>query len=169
MKKTFIFLIFISLSISHVRAEIVYIDINFILKNSQLGKSLNNYLTKIENENSEKYNKIENELIKKEKSLIAQQNILDNNEFQKKLKILSNEVQKFRSDKKKSIENFKEIRIKKTREILEILNPIITNYVEKNSISIVVPKKNIVVGRKNLDITNQIIILLNNENKTLKF
>ncbi len=169
MKKTFIFLIFISLSISHVRAEIVYIDINFILKNSQLGKSLNNYLTKIENENSEKYNKIENELIKKEKSLIAQQNILDNNEFQKKLKILSNEVQKFRSDKKKSIENFKEIRIKKTREILEILNPIITNYVEKNSISIVVPKKNIVVGRKNLDITNQIIILLNNENKSLKF
>ena len=138
MKKTFIFLIFISLSISHVRAEIVYIDINFILKNSQLGQSLNNYLTKIENENSEKYNKIENELIKKEKSLIAQQNILDNNEFQKKLKILSNEVQKFRSDKKKSIENFKEIRIKKTREILEILNPIITNYVEKNSISIVV-------------------------------
>ena len=169
MKKTFIFLIFISLSISHVRAEIVYIDINFILKNSRLGKSLNNYLTKIENENSEKYNKIENELIKKEKSLIAQQNILDNNEFQKKLKILSNEVQKFRSDKKKSIENFKEIRIKKTREILEILNPIITNYVEKNSISIVVPKKNIVVGRKNLDITNQIIILLNNENKSLKF
>ena len=169
MKKTFIFLIFISLSISHVRAEIVYIDINFILKNSQLGQSLNNYLTKIENENSEKYNKIENELIKKEKSLIAQQNILDNNEFQKKLKILSNEVQKFRSDKKKSIENFKEIRIKKTREILEILNPIITNYVEKNSISIVVPKKNIVVGRKNLDITNQIIILLNNENKSLKF
>ena len=66
-------------------------------------------------------------------------------------------------------ENFKEIRIKKTREILEILNPIITNYVEKNSISIVVPKKNIVVGRKNLDITNQIIILLNNENKSLKF
>ena len=40
-------------------------------------------MDKIQNENFEKYKKIENKLIEKEQSLLAQQNILDNNEFQK--------------------------------------------------------------------------------------
>ena len=38
--------------------------------------------------------------------------------------------------------------IKNTKEILELLNPIITNYVESNSIIMVLPKKNIIVGKK---------------------
>ena len=55
------------------------------------------------------------------------------------------------------------IKIENTKKIFEILNPIITNYVEQNSISLVIPKKNIIVGKKNLDITDEIIKLLNNK------
>ena len=116
-----------------------------------------------------KYKEIENNLVNKEKSLIAQQNILDKEQFQKKLKKLTSEVQKYRSDKKVSLEELNNIKINKTKEILLALNPIITKYVDENSISIVIPKKNIVVGRKNLDITNQIIKLLNNNITKLDF
>ena len=59
--------------------------------------------------------------------------------------------------------------IEKTKEILKVLNPIIAKYVDLNSISLVIPKKNIIVGKKNLDITEQIIQLLNNDIKKLKF
>ncbi len=169
MKKKCILLILLCFFVSNSKAEIVYIDINFILKNSNIGKSLNNYMDKIQNENFEKYKKIENKLIEKEKSLLAQQNILDNNEFQKRLKMLSSEIQKFRSDKKTSIEKLNNLRIKKTKEILSILNPILTDYVDKNSFSIVMPKKNIIVGKKNLDITSQIINLINENNIEIKF
>ena len=169
MKKKILIFILLNILTLNSKAEIVYIDINFILNSSEVGRNLNNYLETIKNQNSLKYEKIENDLVNKEKSLIAQQNILDKEQFQKKLKKLTSEVQKYRSDKKVSLEELNNIKINKTKEILLALNPIITKYVDENSISIVIPKKNIVVGRKNLDITNQIIKLLNNNITKLEF
>ena len=169
MKKKILIFILLNILTLNSKAEIVYIDINFILNSSDVGKNLNTYLETIKNKNSLKYEKIENDLVNKEKSLIAQQNILDKEQFQKKLQKLTSEVQKYRSDKKVSLEELNNIKINKTKEILLALNPIITKYVDENSISIVIPKKNIVVGRKNLDITNQIIKLLNKNITKLEF
>ena len=81
----------------------------------------------------------------------------------------SKEVQNYRTDKKTSLNKLNEIKIENTKKILEILNPIITKYVELNSISLIIPKKNIIVGKKNLDITDDVIILLNNKVNTLNF
>ena len=53
--------------------------------------------------------------------------------------------------------------------VLNTLNPIISNYVEENSISIVFPKKNIIIAKKNLDITNSIMDLLNIQLKKIDF
>ncbi len=169
MKKKILIFILLNILTLNSKAEIVYIDINFILNSSDVGKNLNTYLETIKNQNLLKYEEIENDLVNKEKSLIAQQNILDKEQFQKKLKELTSEVQKYRSDKKVSLEELNNIKINKTKEILSALNPIITKYVDENSISIVIPKKNIVVGRKNLDITNQIIKLLNNNITKLEY
>ena len=169
MKKKILIFILLNILTFNSKAEIVYIDINFIVNSSDVGKNLNTYLETIKNQNLLKYEEIENDLVNKEKSLIAQQNILDKEQFQKKLKKLTSEVQKYRSDKKVSLEELNNIKINKTKEILLVLNPIITKYVDENSISIVIPKKNIIVGRKNLDITNQIIKLLNNNITKLEF
>ena len=69
-----------------LKAEIAYIDINFILKTSEVGKYLNKHIQKLKKKIIKKFKEIENELIKKEKLLIAQQNILNKDEFEKKLK-----------------------------------------------------------------------------------
>ena len=169
MKKIIIFLILFNVFTLNLKAEIAYIDINFILKTSEVGKSLNTYIDKIKNEDIAKYKEIEKKLLDKEKSLIAQQNIINQEEFKKRLAELTNEVQEYRSKKKIAFDQLNKIKIDKTKEILKILNPIITEYVDLNSISLVIPKKNIIVGKKNLDITNQIIKILNNNIKKLKF
>ncbi len=170
MKKIIIFIFFLnSFFQTSLRAEIVYIDINFILNTSEVGKYLNNHLQEINNKNMTIYKKKEIDLIDKEKNLIAKQNILEKSEFKKKLNNLSNEVQKYRSDRKKYLEEINQIKIKNTQKILNILNPIITEYVENNSITLVIPKKNIIVGKKNLDITEKIIILLNDKVKSIDF
>ena len=168
--KKIIFLFFIlNFFTSNCLAQIAYIDINLILNTSKVGKSLNLFIKKIQNEDLNKYKLIESELIKREKELISQQNILQKEQFQSKLTKLTTEVQKYRSDKKMSLEKLNKIRIDKTKEILNVLNPIITEYVDSNEISIVLPKKNIIVGKKNLDITEQIITLLDNKNFKLTF
>ena len=170
MKKySLIFLFFLKLFISPSYAEIVYIDLNFILNKSEVGKSLNKYMNEIINENNKKYKIIEEEIIKKEKSLLAQQNILERGEFEKKVNILSEEVKKYRNNKKISQEKINNIKITNTKKIINLLNPIITEYVNDNSISLVMPKKNIVIGKKELDITDKILELLNKQVVNITF
>ena len=170
MKKYYlVILLLFKLLSSPVSAEIVYIDINFILNTSAVGKSLNKHINEIIVKNNEKYKFIEEAIIKKEKLLIAQQNIIEKEEFEKKLNSLSVEVKKYRSDKKISQDKINDIKIINTKKIIKLLNPIIKNYVNENSISLVMPKKNIIIGKKNLDITDKIIELLNNQVKNISF
>ena len=169
MKIIFKILFIINFLILPSKAEIAFIDINHILNTSEIGKSLNKQIKKITEENSIKFKDLENELVKKEKSLVSQQNILDKNEFQKKLNNLSIEVKKYRDDKKISQNKVNQIKREQTKKILSLLNPIITNYVQENSISVVIPKKNIIVGKKNLDITDKILKLLNDQVQSINF
>ena len=168
-KKSIFILIFLNLFTFSGKAEIAYIDINLILKSSKVGKFLNTHIANKQLEYKEKYTDIENDLKNKENSLIAQQNILNKEDFENKLKILTQQVRKYRSDKQSSYDKLKQFKIDNTKKILKILNPIITKFVDLNSISIVIPKKNIIVGKKNLDITEQIISLLDENVEKLKF
>ena len=169
MKNCFLGIIFFLFSSFNTYAQIVYIDVNYILNSSEVGKSLNIYIKKIRDENIISYKEIEDQFIIKEKQLLAQKNILKKEEFDEKFKILSNEINIYNAEKKSSLNKLNKIRLDNTKKILEILNPIITNYVDKNSISLVVPKKNIIVGKKNLDITDEIVKLLNDKVQSLDF
>ena len=52
--------------------NIVYIDINFILKNSIVGKSINNQIKNLQSAENEKFKTIEKKLIENEKKIISQ-------------------------------------------------------------------------------------------------
>ena len=52
--------------------------------------------------------------------------------------------------------------------ILKNINEIITEYSEKNPISLIVDKKNIVIGKSELNITNEILELLSKKIKNVK-
>ena len=170
MKKFLIIIFFIfNIFTFNAYSKIAYIDIKIILNESNVGKSLNSHLKSLNSKYSKKYSKIEKELLEKEKTLLAQKNIIEKNEFNKKIRNLSDEINKYKNDKKLSTDKLNKIKIENTKEILKILNPIITKYVENNDISIVLKKTNIIVGKKDLDITEKIIKLLNGEINKLNF
>ena len=54
------------------------------------------------------------------------------------------------------------------KKLLEIVNPIIKKYMEDNNIRMVLDKKAVVLGDTTLEITNQIILILNKELPSLK-
>ena len=170
MKKYLIIIFFIfNIFTFNAYSKIAYIDIKIILNESNVGKSLNSHLKSLNSEYSKKYTKIEKKLLEKEKTLLAQKNIIEKNEFNKKIRNLSDEIDKYKNDKKLSTDKLNKIKIENTKEILRILNPIITKYVENNEISLVLKKTNIIVGKKDLDITEKIIKLLNGEINKLNF
>ena len=170
MKKCLIIIFFIfNIFTFNAYSKIAYIDIKIILNESNVGKSLNSHLKSLNSEYSKKYTKIEKKLLEKEKTLLAQKNIIEKNEFNKKIRNLSDEINKYKNDKNLSTDKLNKIKIENTKEILRILNPIIAKYVENNDISLVLKKTNIIVGKKDLDITEKIIKLLNGEINKLNF
>ena len=59
------------------------------------------------------------------------------------------------------------MRNKARGELLKTLNPILKKYMEDNNIRLVLDKKTVLLGDNKLDITDQIIKLLNKELKSL--
>ena len=59
-------------------------------------------------------------------------------------------------------------RAKARNELLKNLNPLLSNYMKEKNIKMVIDKKNLVLADSNLDITKDVIALLNQKIKTLK-
>ena len=166
---TFILIFFFKINLSLAETKIAYIDISFILKNSLVGQNINNYISEIQKKNEKNFNEHEELLTKKENNLISQKNILEKKKFENEVKILNQEINDYRMKRNKITDDLNKKKIEYTKKVLNYLNPIITDFVDKNSISLVLPKKNIIVGKKNLDITPEILNLLNDKIKEIVF
>ena len=170
MKKILIFLfIILKFEFSYAENNIAYIDINNILNNSVVGQSISKHIKQIKEKKNNEFSIIEKNLLDREKDLIKKKNIIEEKEFEKQVEILKKEINDY-SIKKKEFNNFIEKKkINYTKVVLKTLNPIISKYVEENSILIVFPKKSLIVAKKNLDITSTIMNLLNNELTKIDF
>ena len=55
-----------------------------------------------------------------------------------------------------------------TKVILKNINDILAEYSTKNSISMIIEKKNIIIGKSDLNVTNEILDLLNKKITTVE-
>ena len=164
MMRIFIIIIFLTYSfISKASSEIVFLDVQFIIDNSKLGIFYKEKLSIVENNSKNKFIIEEKKIKNLEKEINSQKNILKKDEINKKVATLNNLLKNYRNKRKISNEEIINEKKKYAAKILNILNPLITNYVETNNIKIVLEKKNILVGEKTLDITDEILKILNNE------
>ena len=169
MKKIITFLLFF-FYINPVLADknIVYLDIQYIIDNSNLGKF---YKTKIkikQDNNNEILQSEQKKLKEKEQEINNQKNILKKEELNKQFVEFNNLVVKYKELRKELNNSIVKEKKNYSTEILRILNPLLTNYVENNNIHLVVDKKNILVGIKSLDITTTLLDTLNKETKERK-
>ena len=168
--KKFIFFIFFFLNInfSYGETNIVYLDLDFIFSNSLVGKYINSEIEKQHKQNLENFKKEEKVLKDEEIKIVSQRNILKNDEFEKKINELRNKVNLYRKLRQESINNLNQLRIDSTNKILQEINPILAEYSKKNSISMIVQKKYIVIGKSELNITQVILDQLNDKIKKIE-
>ena len=148
--------------------NVAYIDIDFIMNNSLAGKSITDKLEKNFKVKNEKLKKIEEELKSKEKKLVSQKNIIVEDEYKIKAKSLMKEINNYKESRKKFLNDFNAQKIESTKLLLSKINPILADYSKDNSIDIIFQKKNIVIGKKSLDITEDIINILNTKVKKIE-
>ena len=162
----FIFLIIPSYSYSS--EKIVYLDVEKIMQESIAGKSIITQIKKKRESSISKFKKKEKEILDKEKKLISQKNVLSKEEFENKIKDLRVDISNYQKERSKTSNEITQSRIKASTKLISKLTPILEEYSKKNSIRIIVQKKNIVMGKKEDDITNEILKIINQKVKNIK-
>ena len=164
MKRVLLILILIiSSSPSFADLNIVYLDVQYIIDKSDLGKFYKEKINVIKNENYSKIKINQNEIKELENEIKSKENILKKDELKIKINKLNELILKYQSEKRVIDTNINKKKKEYSSKILKILNPLITSYVEKNNISLVINKKSILVGAKSQDITLKILNILNIE------
>ncbi len=162
MKKYFLIIFFlIFYSNSFAEDKIFYLDMNFLLSESDAGKYINKELKKINDKNVDEYKKIENSIKSEEEKLLAQKNVLKEEDFKNKVENLKKKYNSYQKMKNIKNNDLKELRNNAGNKLLNIINDILADYSLKNKISLIVEKKNVVIGKAELDITKNILNLLN--------
>ena len=158
--------IFIQKSIAE-DLKIVFVDMDKIIASSNAGKKIQNSLDKFAKKENQKFDIIKSNLKKKEQEILKQKNIISEEELNKKVKSFQTELSKLRKEKNE----FNRSIIKKnkdaTNKIVNEINKILTQYASDNSVSLVIQKKNIIIGKTELDITPQILKEFNSKVKSI--
>ena len=168
MKKLLLSALFLILSTNtYSDTKIVYIDINKILNDSNVGKKTISKLDIELKKNNEKFKKIEAAIKDEESGIIAKKNILSEDDYKKKILNLRNKINNYRKERSSNLNSFNEKKQILTNKFVEVINPIIADYASKNDISIVIRKEHMIVGKTELDISNIILDLVNEKIKEI--
>ena len=163
----YLLLFLLVFNISNAQEKIVFIDINYIFKNSIVGKDLNEKIKKKDNQISNEIKKFKIDIEKEKNEITSQKNVISVEEYnikisnlEKKIKDMNNTIAK----KKKELEIYKK---KVERNFSKELNLIIEEYSIENSVDMIFDKSNVLMARKELNITEKIISLFNNQIKEI--
>jgi Skp family chaperone for outer membrane proteins len=150
---------------THAFAEqkIVVLDLKYVLNNSKAGKGAQDFLKKLFNDNAKKFTKLEKDLKNQESELLGKKTILSKEDYKKKGEALRKKVVSYQNSRRKSLDEITTKRAKSRETLIAKIEPIVDEYINKNSISIVIDKKNMIGGLNEYDITKDIIKQLNKE------
>ena len=174
MKKTkyllsFVLILFFSVNISSAFAEkIVYIDMDKIMQISKAGKNAISKINDQKKKDVSKFQKIEKELKSREQDLITKKNVISAEEFNKKLETLTKEINNYRTLRQEAIDLSTKSRLNASADFAEKIKPILADYASENNIDMIIQKKNIVMGKTDLDITDVILKIVDKKINKLK-
>ena len=167
LKIIFLIFFFINKPVNAIE-KIAYIDIDLLLNQSIAGKLITKKIEKKYNNDLNDFKDKETKLLDEEKKIVSQKNVLTEDEYTKKVKDFKNKVKKFNNEKNVSIKKINEIRSKSTNILIKNINPIIEEYAKNNSIDIILSKNTILIARSDLEITDEILKILNDKIKEIK-
>ena len=101
------------------------------------------------------------------KNSFNQKNVLSEEEYKKKFMELEKNFNEYNSIINKKNLDLKNFKTKVRVEFSKNLNKILEDYSKKNSISMILKKENILIGKTNLDATLEVLDLFNNNIKKI--
>ena len=158
-----IFFTFINTSIS--KENIAFVNVDYLIQNSNIGKkSLANINDKDKKnlDNLKKKNKILQDL---ESSIKKKKNVISDEAYNKEVIDFKKKFQEFSKEKNEIVKEFNIYKKSEIEKIFKKINPIINSYMAENSVNLLFDSKNIFMGAKKLNLTEDILKKINNELK----
>ena len=160
-------LFFLNINISKAE-NIAFIDLNKIFDNSDAGKKIIKQVNEKQKKNSDELKKLQEKFDTDKQKLISQKNVLSEEEFKNKIVKLENDFKEYNKKIRNNNSDLTNFQLKARGEFYNYLTPILESYAKENSISIILKKENILIGKTNLDISQNILDIFNKNVKTIK-
>ena len=168
LKYTFIIFFLFSFQVkSNENSKVRYIDIDFIFKNSIVGKKINEIAIENRDIKIKANKKIEKKLEDQKKEILAQQNILSKEEFEQKVLSHQKEVQEYQVKKNKDIKEMNKKNVDLTRNFMKKIDKILLEYANTNKIDLILKKEILIVSNSNLDISKNVLEIVNKQIKKI--
>lgn len=167
IKKFFIlfFIFFLNFNTTFSSDNIFFLDLDFILNNSNRGKAILLKLDSINKKNINEIKIIEQNLIKENEEINKIKNVIAKDELEKKIALLQNNIEIFNTKKKELGSSFNQLREDEFNQLLSDIRPIIETYMNENSIDFLLNKKDIFIANSDRNITSELLNLINNNLK----
>jgi outer membrane protein len=163
----YLILIVLPIKVNSDEKIITFIDVDQIIYKSNIGsKEIGSINSRFEKQ-YEIFKKKELDLIAQKEEILKKKNILSKAELDKMINIYNEEFEKFKKEKNDFDNSINEERIMKINKLLQQLNSILSSYAAENSIDLIIKKKDIIIGKSSLDITEDIMKIFNNKVKQL--
>ena len=162
----FFFLLFTNLVFSE--QKIAFINMDKVISTSNSGASIFKQLADLNNKNLKFLKSEEKRFKEKEIKLISQKNIISETDFNNKINELKSEIKEYNQNRTKMIKDFNKLKVDNTNNLLKLINPILVKFSNDKEISIILQKKDLVIAKKELEITDEIIKIVNKNVKEFK-
>ena len=166
--KIFIILFILTIN-AYSNEQIVYVDMNSLINSSKAGTSINNQMKKVLDKNNSEYQSLEKKLLQEEKDLLNKKNVLDPDKYKTEVNTFKNKVNKIKIERNREIEDIQKRNVKAKNELVNVITKILAKYSAEKEINLVLRKESIILGKKTIDITSEILTLLDKEIKKIKF
>ena len=159
----FFFIFTFLIQTSYAEQKFKFVNIDLIIKETKIGSQMLDKINKLDQSNIQKLNSFEEELKKIEKDIKLKKNILSDLQFENEVNDLKVKISDYNKKKDLMVKKLNEIKKKELQIFFEKINPIVQDYMSINSIEMLFNSKNIFMGNKNSDLTNQLIDEINNK------
>lgn len=155
----FFFLIYSTLTFAN--EGIYFINLDSLLNNTNYGKQIVNKLKNVNSANISEIEKDEKELKNIEDEINKVKNLISENELNGKVEKLKEKILIYREKKDNIFQEYNNLKNKELKYFFDKITPVIEEYMETNSIKIILEKKNIFIADSKYDITNSLIKFIN--------
>jgi Skp family chaperone for outer membrane proteins len=167
LKKIFFFVILIFLNTNNLYSNdnIVYMDFNYVINNSNVGKKVLLELNNLNEKNIKDLKDHQSRLKEEIDEINKIKNIASKEDLKNKISTHNQNAKDYENLKKKLSNELNKKRNEEMNRLVELINPILENYMKDKSVDMILNKEIVYFAKDKYDISKIILELTNNKYK----